>query len=145
MSNEVYNKIIRKFEKMDEYLHYLAELQKVNESEFVSDYHFFGLAERYLQLSIEIILDIGKMTVILIGLRRPENNQDTISILFNAGIISAELASRMSGIAGFRNILVHEYENIDRAVVYRKLKTNIKDMDDFKKEMLSYFAEKSHG
>jgi len=31
----------------------------LSEQEFVSDYHHYGLAERYLHLSIECLLDIG--------------------------------------------------------------------------------------
>src|SRR3989339_674821 len=81
MSKEAYNKIISKLQKLDEYIKYLKEVQKINKNQFVEDYHFFGLAERYLQLSIEILLDVGKLLIVIKGLKRPEENQEIFSAL----------------------------------------------------------------
>ena len=125
-------------EKLDEYLGYLSEIQKVNKKQFVGDYHYFGLAERYLQLSIEIILDIGKLIIISERLRKPEDNQDIFSILAGRKIISGKLFQELSGIAGFRNILVHDYEKIDREIVHQKLKENSNNFNDFKKEIVKF-------
>ena len=96
-------------EKLDEYLGYLSEIQKVNKKQFVGDYHYFGLAERYLQLSIEIILDIGKLIIISERLRKPEDNQDIFAILAGQKIISGKLFQELSGISRFLNILFHDY------------------------------------
>ena len=138
MSKIIFNKIIAKLEKLDEYLGYLSEIQKVNKKQFVGDYHYFGLAERYLQLSIEIILDIGKLIIISERLRKPEDNQDIFAILAGRKIISGKLFQELSGIAGFRNILVHDYEKIDREIVHQKLKENLSNFKDFKKEIVKF-------
>lgn len=141
MSKEAYNKIISKLQKLDEYVNYLREMQKVNKNQFVEDYHFFGLAERYLQLSIEVLLDVGKLLIVIKGLKRPEENQEIFSALCDKKIISEKLASNLIGIANFRNILVHDYEKIDREIVYNKLKNNIVDFENFKKETLDYVSK----
>ena len=49
-----------------------------------------------------------------------------------------KLAQNLMGIANFRNILVHDYEKIDREIVYSKLQNNIIDFENFKKETLDY-------
>ena len=134
MSKETYNKIISKLQKLDEYIKYLKEMQNVNKNKFTEDYHFFGLAERYLQLSIEILLDIGKLLIIIKGLKRPEENQEIFSALRDEKIVSEKLAENLMGIANFRNILVHDYEKIDREIVYEKLQNNLSDIEDFKKK-----------
>ena len=136
MSKEVYNKIVTKLEHLDEYLGYLKDLQGVNEKVFTGDYHFFGLAERYFQLAIESILDVGKLVILDRQLPRPEDNQDIFVVLHDAGFLGDELADRLSGIANFRNILVHEYEKIDRKIVYSKLQKNLDDFFDFRKSVL---------
>lgn len=141
MSKESYNKIIFKLQKLDEYVKYLKETQKINKNQFVEDYHFFGLAERYLQLSIEILLDVGKLLIIIRGLKRPEENQEIFSALRDEKIISEKLAQNLIGIANFRNILVHDYEKIDREIVYEKLKNNIDDFELFKKEISEYLSK----
>lgn len=141
MSKEAYNKIISKLQKLDEYVNYLRETQKVNKNQFVKDYHFFGLAERYLQLSIEVLLDVGKLLIVIKGLKRPEENQEIFSTLCDKKIISEKLTSNLIGIANFRNILVHDYEKIDREIVYGKLQNNIIDFENFKKETLDYVSK----
>lgn len=141
MSKEAYNKIIFKLQKLDEYIKYLREMQKVNKNQFTEDYHFFGLAERYLQLSIEVLLDVGKLLVVIKGLKRPEENQEIFSSLCDEKIISEKLANNLIGIANFRNILVHDYEKIDREIVYSKLQNNIIDFENFKKETLDYVSK----
>ena len=138
MSKEAYNKIISKLQKLDEYIKYLKEVQKINKNQFVEDYHFFGLAERYLQLSIEILLDVGKLLVVIKGLKRPEENQEIFSALRDEKIISEKLAGNLMGIANFRNILVHDYEKIDREIVYEKLRDNLEDFENFRKEIVGY-------
>ena len=138
MSKEAYNKIISKLQKLDEYIKYLKEVQKINKNQFVEDYHFFGLAERYLQLSIEILLDVGKLLIVIKGLKRPEENQEIFSALRDEKIISEKLADNLMGVANFRNILVHDYEKIDREIVYEKLRNNLDDFENFKKEIVGY-------
>lgn len=138
MSKETYNKIISKLQRMDEYIGYLEEIQKINKKDFVNDYHFFGLAERYLQLSIEILLDIGKLIITLERLKKPEDNQEIFAVLRDAKIISEKLVNNLIGIANFRNILVHEYDKINREIIYEKLRNNLDDFKNFKKEVLSF-------
>ena len=39
---------------------------------------------------------------------------------------------------GFRNILVHKYENINDELVFEFLKENLEDFDKFKEEILKF-------
>ena len=137
-------KIYDKLMMVDNYLSYLYKIKKEikNENQFIADFHFFGLTERYLQLLCQIIIDILNLIIIEQGIRKPESNQEIISILFNNKIISENLASRLDGIVGFRNILVHEYEEIDKKIVYKYLIEKIDDFEIFKKEILKYIKSK---
>ena len=127
--------ITARLDKLDEYGKILKELQKVSRSEFIADYHIYGLAERYLQLSIECLLDIGQLIITGLGLRKPDRHQDIVEILWEADVISSDLASRLQGIAGFRNILVHAYLKINRILVYENLQKGVMDLEDFSREI----------
>jgi len=127
--------IIARLDKLDEYGKILKELQKASRSEFITDYHLYRLAERYLQLSIECLLDIGRLIITGLGLRKPDRHQDIVEILWEAGVISSDLASRLQGIAGFRNILVHDYLKINRNLVYENLQKGVVDLEDFSREI----------
>ena len=138
-------KILEKVRNLDEYLNYLNSLKEEAKSEenFVGDFHLFGLTERYLQLSIQVIVDILNLVIIEEGLEKPDESQEIISLLFNYGVISENLASRLAGIVGFRNILVHEYGKIDRKRIYQYLTHHLGDLSDFKKEILKWLKEKN--
>ncbi|OGW70151.1 MAG: hypothetical protein A2036_02730 [Omnitrophica bacterium GWA2_50_21] len=142
MSKLTRNKIIAKLERLSEYLGYLKEIQKVNKKSFLADYHFYGLAERYLQLSIEGIIDAGKLLIISQGLRKPEDNQDIFTVLCEAKIISRKREDDLVGIANFRNILVHDYEKIDRGIVYEKLHENLRQFKAFQKDILVFLKKR---
>lgn len=141
MSKRAYNKIISKLERLDEYLKFLKEIQKVNKKKFTEDFHFYGLAERYFQLSIEVVLDVGKLILVAKNLKRAEDNSDIFEILNSNKIIPGKLLKKLNGISAFRNILVHDYEKIDREIVYKKLQGNLKDFLEFKKEIVKFLKK----
>jgi len=137
------DKIISKFQRLDEYLANLAQLRKEIKSEknFLEDFHLYGLTERYLQLSCQIVLDVLDLLVIGEGFKKPADRSESISLLFNRNIISEKTASKLQGISGFRNILVHEYGEIDRKKVYEVLQSQTKDLKEFKKEILKFIKD----
>ena len=137
------DKIISKFQRLDEYLANLAQLRKEIKSEknFLEDFHLYGLTERYLQLSCQIVLDVVDLLVIGEGFKKPADRSELISLLFNRNIISEKTASKLQGISGFRNILVHEYGEIDRKKVYEVLQSQTKDLKEFKKEILKLIKD----
>lgn len=137
-------KIFEKLQLLDEYFSYLEILKREikNEKGFINDFHLFGLAERYLQLSLQVIIDVLDLIIIEEGIEKPEERGEIVSLLFNKEILSEDLASRLEGIVGFRNILVHEYGKIDRKRVYQFLMEKIEDFQNFKKEILSWLKSK---
>lgn len=145
MTKITQNKIFEKIENLDEYLDYLKKIAKETKGKrklFVADFHYFGLAERYLQLAIQTLIDASQLVIIEEGFRKPEDSQEMISTLFAEKVISEKLAARLDGIVGFRNILVHEYGKIDREKVYAYVQNQIGDLTDFKKAILRYLRKK---
>lgn len=136
--------IASRFKHLGDYLKILKEVKKINKNTFMDDYHYYGLAERYLQLAIECILDVGSMLIVSLDLRKPSDKQEIIDILEEAKIIPSILSTRLSGIAGFRNLLVHEYVKIDRSKVYSILKNRIPDLEAFAKSITRYLKKKKY-
>ena len=136
------DKIYEKLEKIKEYLGYLYQLRQEakNEAGFVSDFHLFGNTERYFQLTIQAIIDIDHLLIIDLGLPRPADNYEAVSTLFNRQIISEGLAAKLTGMVGLRNILVHEYGKIDRARIYQILTTQLEDIEEYRKQVISYLG-----
>lgn len=118
----------RRLEKLREYLHILEDLSRASESEFLADPRLYGSAERFLQLAIEALLDMGAHVVAEMGLGKTEAYRDIPRALEAAGLLPSELARRWEKLVGFRNILVHEYVDLDRRSVYRILQEELADL-----------------
>ena len=114
---------------------YVALLRKIRgmtgEAGFVSDPLVYGNAERYLQLAIQAVLDISNHIVADMNLSLPADNRELFDLLAKHKALPAPLSKRLTAMAGFRNILVHEYLEIDRHRVYRALKDHVGDFDKF--------------
>jgi len=143
MTSLTSKKIFEKLENFNQYLKYLYQLQKEakNEKMFISDFHLFGNTERYLQLCIQIIIDISHLIIIDLGLERPEDNYEAVSVLYEKKIISEKLAQKLTKMIGLRNILVHEYGKIDRKKIYKILKEKLNDLEEFKKQILKFLKK----
>lgn len=63
--------------------------------------------------------------------KKMSNNKDIFQVLLENKIITEKLKINLSNMAGFRNILVHDYIKLDREVVYDIIINNLKDIEDF--------------
>lgn len=96
------------------------------------------LAERNLQIGIQCLLDIGNHIIAEMGFQLPESNEDIFRILGKDGVIPRDFVSRTEGMAGFRNILVHDYLEIDPSKVYHNLIKALKDFEEFARYIVRY-------
>ena len=78
-------------------------------------------AERNLQVAIQICIDIGGHFVASLGFRTPETYADIFVILREEGVLSDSLSGVMQRMVGLRNILVHDYLEINPELVYEHL------------------------
>ena len=114
---------------------YVALLRKIrgmaNQRHFVSDPLVYGNAERYLQLAIQAVLDVSNHIVADMNLNLPADNKQLFDLLAKHKVLSIRPSRRLAPMAGFRNLLVHEYMEIDRHRVYRVLEKDLGDFETF--------------
>jgi uncharacterized protein YutE (UPF0331/DUF86 family) len=53
--------------------------------------------------------------------------------------IETELAAKLRSMAGFRNLLVHGYGDIDLSIVRRIVEEDLGDLDDFVRQVKARF------
>ena len=87
--------------------------------------------ERALQEVIEACLDIGRRLLIGAGEPVPDTNRKVFLALARLGLVPAERIEAWVDMAGFRNILVHEYEDVDLRIVYAVLTGRLGDVVAF--------------
>jgi uncharacterized protein YutE (UPF0331/DUF86 family) len=127
VNSEIFRK---RLGKIEEYLSILDRLRKYTIDEFVGDPERYGSAERFLHLSIEAINDLGNHMIANLNLGEVNWQSDIPKILFERGYLSSELQDKWIKMIGFRNVLVHEYLNIDHELVYDVLQNNLGDFRD---------------
>jgi uncharacterized protein YutE (UPF0331/DUF86 family) len=118
----------RRLNKLDAYIDILRRLSRYDLQAFLSDPEHYGSAERFLQLAIETLNDMGSHVVIDLQLGMVESYRDIPRILVEHEYLSSELGDIWIRMVGFRNILVHDYLEIDRKLVYGVLQENLEDL-----------------
>lgn len=91
----------------------LAGRQDVRKQDYRADRDLQAIVERRFQTAIQSCLDMAAHVVAAEGYREPSDYGDLFRILEVEGVLSAELGERMVEMAGFKNVLAHEYATID--------------------------------
>lgn len=124
--------IRRRLERLGEYLSILERFQDYDLETFLSDPEHYGGAERFLQLAIETSLDIGSHIIADENLGTVEQSRDIPICFRERDLVSKDLEQRWIRMIGFRNILVHDYLEVDRAIVHEVLNNRLKDLEELK-------------
>lgn len=66
-----------------------------------------------MEVSAECVLDIGGHIVASDKLGCPGDYTEVLDILGTSGVLPEEFAREIRGLAGFRNLLAHEYLRVD--------------------------------
>jgi uncharacterized protein YutE (UPF0331/DUF86 family) len=99
-------------------------------------------ASRYLLLtSIEDALSAANHVIASEGYRAPTDYADAFRSLREAGILDEKLAARLEAMARFRNLLIHQYAEVDDRRVHQFLRQDLDDLDAFIAAILDGFSE----
>lgn len=132
-----------KMEKLREYAKYLKVYRTYPPEKIKKDHTLQGALLHYLQLSIKCTIDMGEIIISEGKFRKPQEAREVFSILAAHKILPADFAERFSNVTGFRNILVHEYAEVDLDKVYEYLQQDLKDFD-FYAQCIAKFLNKKN-
>lgn len=86
--------------------------------------------ERGLQLCAQNALDIASHLSSAVGLD-PATYGSSIDCLVEANVFRSASASASGGVAGFRNVLVHGYLDVDLDLIAGMLSESLEDFEEF--------------
>ncbi len=133
MQNEI---IQNKLARIEEYLTKLQEITPGKFKEYEKDWKTQMIAERGLQILVEIIIDVANRLIAIRNWGPTISSADSIRLLALKRVISSE--EPYLKIIKFRNFIVHDYDNVDNAIVYSILTRNLGDIRRFRDEVLNY-------
>ncbi len=123
----------RKLADLETYLVQLKEFTGISEADYRKNWKTQRIVERTLQIVIETSIDIANHLISDRGMRMPTGYADTFQILTENRILSEKLSFNLQKMAKFRNIIVHQYEDINPRIVTAILRNNLKDLEQFRK------------
>lgn len=87
-------------------------------------------AERWLQLALQICIDVGAQLAAELRVRAPSSYAEVFANLAQAGHLPAPLAERLGEAAKLRNLLIHLYLDVDDRKVFVALE-RLDDLREF--------------
>jgi len=130
-----YNGVIqRKFTLLDKHL---LELQKylkdVSFTTFESDWSLRCMAERSLQVMVEIVIDIAERIIAIENAGPAATSIEALEKLEKLRVIKS--AQSYADMIKFRNLIVHQYEEIDPEIVFNIAKNKLDSFRMFRDEI----------
>lgn len=93
-----------------------------------------------LQRACEASIDLAMHIVRLHGLGLPKDSKSAFDLLARAQEIATPLAEQLKKMVGFRNVAVHNYREIDWAIVRSIIATHANDMAEFSSAMIKKYG-----
>jgi uncharacterized protein YutE (UPF0331/DUF86 family) len=121
----------RRLLTLNEALQYLASHKSVGADRLRADATLRAAVERWMQVAIEACIGLAYHVIAERGWTPPDTSRGSFETLAAHDLISPELAARLGMAAGMRNILVHEYAEVDLDVIAAVVREGLGDLRTF--------------
>ena len=118
--------IERRLDRLNECLQKLEPLREREPEEFEADAYLRDVVERNLEVAAQCCLDISNRIISLENALKPRDYYESLLRLGEINVMPLEFARRLAPLGGFRNILVHEYLDLD----WKYVLDNLHRLDD---------------
>lgn len=125
---------LQKITSLLELLRRLESKRSISWEDFESDWETYEVVENLLRKSIETCLDIGEQLIARYNLGDAKTYRQVFQILGQAGLIESVRLDEFLNLAGFRNVVVHAYDDVDPEIIFDILKNHL--------EAFRYFVER---
>lgn len=109
---------------------------------FTEDYIRQDAIAVNLQRACELCIDMANYVIRKEKLGLPKDSAESFLLLVQAGIIDRELGRNLKGMVGFRNVLVHQYQELDLNLMIEVIEKHLEDLIDFAQVLVTRFTQK---
>ena len=125
------NVIARRLLALHDALGKLARPECADAERHATDAVLRAAVERWLQVAVEACIDLAHHVVASEGWTPSATARAAFATLAGHGRIPTELAARLGRAAGLRNVLVHDYVDVDLALLARVVGHDLEDLRAF--------------
>jgi len=139
------NVLINKAAIIERCLRRISEEYRGHESELETNFTRQDSIVLNVQRACEASIDAAMHVVRVRKFGVPQQSRDAFRLMRDAGLLSQELADRMQAMVGFRNVAVHNYQDLSMPVLRSILEHRLDDFRDFSRETLAIAGEVADG
>jgi uncharacterized protein YutE (UPF0331/DUF86 family) len=132
MNENIKNRILEKTKEIEQYLQELYEFFPEDYENYKNSLSIKAACERYFEKIIEAVVSTSFLFIRLKEYGDVRDEDGAFSLLANRRSISSELAEKLKEAKGMRNIIIHEYGEIENIQVYTAIAEELKrDTEEF--------------
>ena len=91
-----------------------------------------------LQRSAEQAIDLANHVIRKGKLGLPKESKESFELLAKAKVIPPELADKLKGMVGFRNVMVHQYQELDIRIMVEVIEHRLDDLIAFTTHVMEF-------
>jgi uncharacterized protein YutE (UPF0331/DUF86 family) len=125
------DKLYSKFRDIRESIDRLTAFKDIPLEEFLNDQDKQDIASFRLIVATEAAIDMCMHISAKVFKKVPEDYAGCFKFLFDHGLIDQDLSNRLGRMARFRNLLVHQYWEIDYSRMYEIITgSDVRDLEE---------------
>ena len=133
------DRILVRLNFIEEKLQQLNRFGRISLDDYLGNSDQRLIIERLLELIIQSAIDINKHIVTKgLRLKFPSESKESFILLFQNNILSKELAQNLADSAGLRNVLAHQYLEINDTIVYESIAKALTQYPRYLQQITTY-------
>ena len=133
--------IIVRLGELDTVLHELAQYVDLSEEDIPTDLSQRWIIERGMIAAASLILDIADHILVQYYGIHSSTYEDSLLAIRDKNVISDNLYSELKGLGGFRNVLVHLYQEIDLQLLWNNFQKVNRVFPEFSQQILKWLND----
>jgi uncharacterized protein YutE (UPF0331/DUF86 family) len=123
-------------------LNELIRFKDLSFDEISKNYDTHKIVERILELIINEAIDINQHIISESNLgKMPSDFKESFTFLSKISVYSEEFSQKIGKSVGLRNILVHQYRELDETIFYNSIILCIKEYQEYCNYILKYLEK----
>ena len=111
---------------------------KPSDLPFAKDYLKQDAIAVNLQRAAEQVVDLANHIIMKKKLGLPKESGESFEILAKSNIITGDLAEKLKNMVGFRNIIVHQYRDLDIKIMTDVIEHRLDDLIVFTNRVMEF-------
>lgn len=134
--------VATKLEQIEQYqAELVAKQESLSHEEFLEETTERRAVERMFENAIQACADLAQHIATTDFDYQGESSKGAIEALGDEGVLDEETVGTLITAIGFRNVLAHEYGNVDYNMVYETLQTELDVYDAFSQQVARWTTD----